>query len=82
MLSAGIVGVSGIFLGSLLGPLMSFILIHVVNKISFGWEIHFQIPFFYLSAVILILFLTTVFAGYLPSKVAKKIDPRRFVSFE
>jgi putative ABC transport system permease protein len=82
VLSAGIVGVTGIFLGALMGPLMTMILIHVVNKISFGWEIHFRIPFLYLFGVMLILFLTTLFAGFLPSKVAKRIDPRRFVSFE
>jgi len=82
ILSAGIIGVTGIFLGSLLGSLMSIILIYVVNKISFGWEIHFQVPFLYLSAVTLILFLTTMFAGFLPSKVAKTIDPGRFASFE
>jgi putative ABC transport system permease protein len=82
MLSAGIVGVTGSVLGMLLGPLMSIILIQVVNKVSFGWEIHFRIPFSYLSAVTVILFATTLFAGFLPSKVARKIDPRRFVSFE
>jgi len=82
ILSAGIVGVTGIFLGSLLGPLMSIIFIHVVNKISFGWEIHFKIPFLYLTVIITFLFFTTLLAGLLPSKVARKIDPRRFISFE
>jgi len=82
ILSAGIIGITGIFLGSLLGSLMSIILIYVVNKISFGWEIHFQVPFLYLSVVTLILFLTTIFAGFLPSKVARTIDPARFASFE
>ncbi len=82
ILSAGIVGLAGIFFGSLLGPLMSIILVYVVNKISFGWEIDFRIPFLYLSAVTMVLFLTTLLAGILPSKVARKIDPRRFVSFE
>ena len=82
ILSAGIIGTAGILLGTLLGSLMSVILIYAVNKISFGWEIHFRVPFFYLSLVTGSLFLTTLFAGYLPSKVAKKIDPRRFVSFE
>lgn len=82
IISAGIIGITGIFLGSILGSLMSFILIYVVNKISFGWEIHFQVPFLYLSVVTLILFLTTLFAGFLPSKVARTIDPARFASFE
>ena len=82
ILSAAIVGITGIFLGAVLGPIMSIILIRVVNKISFGWEIHFKIPFLYLSAVTIVLFLTTLISGVLPSKVARKIDPRRFVSFE
>jgi putative ABC transport system permease protein len=82
ILSAGIIGITGILLGMLLGPLMSIIFMHVVNKISFGWEIHFSLPYFYLSVVTFILFLTTLFAGFLPSKVARKIDPKRFISFE
>jgi len=82
VLSAGIVGITGIFLGALLGSLMSLILIHVVNKVSFGWEIHFQMPLPYVSAIAVILFLTTLLAGLLPAKVARRIDPGRFVSFE
>jgi putative ABC transport system permease protein len=82
MLSAGIIGITGIILGTFLGSLMSMILIRVVNKISFGWEIHFRIPLIILVTILIIVFLTTVFAGYLPSKVARKIDPRKFVSFE
>ncbi|MEW6215058.1 MAG: FtsX-like permease family protein, partial [Nitrospirota bacterium] len=82
ILSAGIVGITGIFLGTIMGPLMSIIFIHVVNKISFGWEVHFKIPFLYLSFVTMILFLTTLSAGLIPSKVARRIDPKRFISFE
>ena len=82
MLSSGIIGITGIVMGTLLGPLMSIILIRVVNKISFGWEIHFKIPVVSLAFVVLILFITTLLAGLLPAKVAQKIDPRRFVSFE
>lgn len=82
LLSAGIVGVTGVSLGMLLGSIMSFIFIHVVNKISFGWKIYFKIPFVYLFTIITILFFMTLLAGLLPSKVARKIDPRRFISFE
>jgi putative ABC transport system permease protein len=82
MLSSGIMGITGIVLGTLLGPLMSIILIRVVNKISFGWEIHLKLPVFSLSVVTLILFVTTLLAGFLPSKVAQKIDLRRYISFE
>jgi putative ABC transport system permease protein len=82
LLSAGIIGITGIVLGTLLGLIMSVILIQVVNKISFGWEIHFQLPFVYLLCVSVLLFIAILSAGLLPSKVARKIDPKRFVSFE
>jgi putative ABC transport system permease protein len=82
VLSAGIVGTAGIALGAVIGPAMSIIFIEVVNKISFGWEIHFQLPVLYLSLLCLGLFLTTLVAGLIPMHVARKIDPKRFISFE
>ncbi|MFO0752081.1 MAG: FtsX-like permease family protein [Thermodesulfovibrionales bacterium] len=82
ILSAGIIGMTGILFGGLMGPLMSLIFIHVVNKISFGWEISFSVPFLYLAAVISLLLVTTLLAGLLPAQVARKIDPKRFISYE
>ncbi len=82
VLSAGIVGVTGIFLGGIMGPLMSIIFIEVINKVSFGWEIHFHIPYLYLSIVTAVLFLITLSAGLIPLNVAKGVDPKRFISFE
>ncbi|MBZ0158097.1 MAG: ABC transporter permease [Alphaproteobacteria bacterium] len=82
LLSAGVVGMTGILLGALMGPLMSLIFIHVVNKVSFGWEIRFSVPFLSLASVISVLFLTTLLAGLLPAKVARKIDPKKFISYE
>lgn len=82
VLSAGIVGTAGIVLGAVIGPAMSIIFIEVVNKISFGWEIHFRLPVLYLSFLCLGLFLTSLVAGLIPMQVARKIDPKRFISFE
>jgi putative ABC transport system permease protein len=82
VLAAGIVGVSGIVWGAALGSLMSVIFIEVINTLSFGWEIHFRIPALSLSLVMAGLFCTTLAAGLIPSKVARKIDPKRFISFE
>jgi putative ABC transport system permease protein len=82
MLSAGFIGITGITLGTMLGGIMSVILIQVVNKISFGWEIYFRIPLHFLVVIFVVVFLTTLFAGYLPSKIARKTDPRRFISYE
>jgi putative ABC transport system permease protein len=82
ILSAGITGISGIIFGLTLGYMMSMIFIHVVNKISFGWQIQFRIPFLYLSVVTSGLLLTTLLASLIPSKIARKMDPKRFISFE
>ncbi|MBA4371913.1 MAG: hypothetical protein C0402_03520 [Thermodesulfovibrio sp.] len=82
VLSAGIVGTAGIALGAVIGPAMSLIFIEVVNKISFGWEIHFRLPVLPLSVLCLGLFLTILAAGLIPMQVVKKIDPKRYISFE
>jgi putative ABC transport system permease protein len=82
VLSAGVVGISGILLGSVIGSVMSVIFIRVINEISFGWRVDFSVPVLYLSFVGVVLFFTTLLAGYLPSRVAEKIDPMRHISFE
>lgn len=82
VISAGTAGISGIAMGVLIGPVMSGIFILVINKISFGWEIRPGIPVLYLAAVILVLLITTLAAGLLPAVVARRIDPKRFISFE
>jgi putative ABC transport system permease protein len=82
VLASGIVGLTGILLGGVMGFIMSVIFINVINRISFGWEIHFFIPAGYLGIVAVLLFLTTLAAGFIPSTVARKIDPKRFISFE
>ncbi len=82
VLSAGIVGIAGIFLGTIMGPVISMVIIHVINRLSFGWEVSFKIPLLPLSALTVVLFLTSLAAGYLPSRVARKVDPKAFISFE
>jgi len=82
ILSAGITGISGIILGLAMGYLMSMIFIHAVNRISFGWEIEFRIPLLYLSLITAGLFLITLLASLVPSKIARRMDPKRFISFE
>ncbi len=82
LLAAGITGVAGIILGTILGSLMSVILIQVVNKISFGWEIAYRIPLHFLSVILVFIFMTTLLAGYLPSRIAKRTDARRYISYE
>lgn len=82
VLTSGTISILGLILGSLIGFLISLIFINVVNKISFGWEIHLKIPYFYISIVMCTLFLVSLMAGILPSRVAKRVDPKSFITFE
>jgi putative ABC transport system permease protein len=82
VLSAGIIGITGIALGCLMGSAISVVITHVINKISFGWEVSARFPFLPLSILMLLLFITTTLAGLVPSYIARKIDPKAFISFE
>jgi putative ABC transport system permease protein len=82
VLSAGIVGIAGIVYGAMLGPAISMVIIHVINKISFGWEVSLNTPYGYLAFLIVTLFLAIIAAGILPAKVAQRIDPKKYISFE
>lgn len=80
--AALVVGATGVALGTCLGILMSVIFIQVINKVSFGWEIAIRVPAVYLLAVAAGLMITTYAAGLLPGRIARTIDPKRFISFE
>jgi putative ABC transport system permease protein len=80
--SAGMIGVAGILAGWIMGWAISLVITHVINKISFGWEVAFRMPFQQLSLLMLLLFLATLLAGFAPATIARKIDPKAFISFE
>ena len=82
VVSAGIVGITGIALGCIMGSAISIVITHVINKISFGWEVSLRIPFLQISLLMALLFITTMLAGLVPSYLARKIDPKAFISFE
>jgi putative ABC transport system permease protein len=82
MLSAATIGIAGIVLGCGMGAAISMVITHVINKISFGWEVPFQMPVLTLAVLISGLFVTTLLAGIVPFLIARKIDPKQFISFE
>jgi putative ABC transport system permease protein len=81
-LSAGIIGLAGIALGCGMGWAISIVITHVINKISFGWEVGLRMPFVPLAVLMALLFVTTTAAGLVPASLARKIDPKAFISFE
>ncbi len=82
IISAGIIGMAGVLLGTVMGPIISMVIIHVINRLSFGWDVSFEVPLIPLAMLTALLFVTCLSAGFLPSKVARKIDPKAFISFE
>jgi lipoprotein-releasing system permease protein len=82
MSQAIIIGV----VGGLLGLLLGLIFTHIINTIPFQtqalptvatYPINFN-PWFYVIGIVFAL-ISTFFAGYLPAKKAKKIDPVKII---
>jgi putative ABC transport system permease protein len=72
---AGLLGALAALLGLALGIALSFLLIFVVNKQSFGWTIQFHIPAGLLAAALGAVWMVTVVAALYPARVAANIDP-------
>ena len=70
---AGLLGLFAAVLGTLLGLVLSLLLIFVVNKQSFGWTIQFHPPHQLLAAAIFLVWCVTVLAGLYPARVAARL---------
>ena len=81
-LTAGILGSAGTVLGAVMGWAISIVITHVINKISFGWDVALRIPFVPLAALMALLIIATTAAVLVPAYLARKIDPKAFISFE
>ncbi|HUI44468.1 MAG TPA: FtsX-like permease family protein [Nitrospirota bacterium] len=82
VVSAGIIGFAGIALGFLMGAVISIVITHVINRISFGWEVSVRMPLPTVFLFMTLLLVTTLSAGLVPSYFARKIDPKAFISYE
>ncbi len=60
-------GALGACLGVLGGMVLSFLLIHVINKQSFGWTIHFQFPTWLVLEGVALAIGAALAASYLPA---------------
>ncbi len=71
---AAAISTLGIGAGFLSGGAMSYVLIHVINRQSFGWTINTNVPWLFLSGAALLLFLTTLLASIHPARLAAATD--------
>ena len=73
VLESSVIGVASTAAGAVMGYVLSWILIHVINKQSFGWTIEFHVPASLIAASLAITFLSSVFAGLIPAGLATRI---------
>jgi putative ABC transport system permease protein len=75
LVEAGLIGLLANLVGFFLGLALSFILIYVINKQSFGWTIQFHWPTLILVSSLTGVFLATILAGLYPAQIAVRLNP-------
>jgi putative ABC transport system permease protein len=75
LLEAGLIGLLANLVGFFLGVALSFVLIYVINKQSFGWTIQFHWPTLVLVSSLAGVFLATILAGLCPAQIAVRLNP-------
>ena len=75
LFEAGMLGLLANIAGSVVGFLLSLLLIYVINRQSFGWTIQFHWPVTVLVSALSIVYAATVLAALYPSRVAAKLVP-------
>jgi len=71
-LQAAILGFCGNLGGIGLGFILSLLLIHVINKQSFGWSVQYSIPFDFIWQSSTLVILTSILSGIYPANIAAK----------
>jgi len=74
LIEAGMIGFFSHILGLIAGFLLSLLLIHVINKQSFGWTIQFSVPLWSLIQFWLMVMMTSILAGFIPARRAAKMN--------
>ncbi len=73
VLESAILGVASTATGLVMGYALSWILINVINKQSFGWTIDFHTPAALIAASLGITLLASALAGLAPARMANRI---------
>jgi putative ABC transport system permease protein len=70
LVQAGTLGLLGNVLGLAVGFLLSLLLIHVINKQSFGWTVQLNLPVAFLLQSFCLIFAVSIASGWLPARTA------------
>jgi len=74
VLESSILGLASTALGLVMGYALSWILIYVINRQSFGWTIAFHTPTRLIAASLAVTFLSAVVAGLAPARFAARVN--------
>ena len=74
VLESSILGVASTLAGLVMGYALSWILIYVINRQSFGWTIDFHTPVALIVGSLAVTLLSSVLAGLVPARLAGRID--------
>lgn len=74
VLESTLLGIASTVAGLAMGYALSWILIYVVNKQSFGWTIDFHTPATLIAASLAVTLLSAALAGLAPARLARRID--------
>ncbi len=75
LFEAGLLGALANVAGVTLGMVLSLLLIHVINKQSFGWTIQFHWPVTVLLSALTIVYAATVLSALYPARIATHLVP-------
>jgi len=73
VLESAVLGITSTLAGLAMGYVLSWILIYVVNKQSFGWTIEFHTPVRLIVTSLAVTFAAALAAGMVPSRLARRI---------
>lgn len=74
LLESGLLGLISTVVGLVNGYVLSWILIFVINKQSFGWTIAFHTPVLLIATSLAVTFAAAILAGLAPARVANRLD--------
>jgi putative ABC transport system permease protein len=74
VLESALLGAASTAAGLVMGYALSWILINVINKQSFGWTIDFHTPAALIAASLALTLLASALAGLAPARLAARID--------
>lgn len=74
LLESTMLGLASTVAGLVMGYVLSWILIYVINKQSFGWTIDFHTPVALIVISLATTLLCSALAGLVPSRLASRID--------